>query len=133
MWTRIASTYPVWHDPAPLALYRIHTRSLSGRTVRTGENMRDLERVITIIQDYLPPSTAPRLMRRARENNALGALRRANRMLGAGERRAALAQLRESVRLSHSIRVIAHAGLLSLRLMTCMSKSRHGWPMWQRS
>jgi glycosyltransferase involved in cell wall biosynthesis len=125
MWTRIASRYPVWHDPAPLALYRIHTRSLSGRTVRTGENMRDLERVITIIQEYLPPETAPALICRARENNALGALRRANRMLGAGERRAAQAQLRESLRLSRSLRVMAHAGLLSLRLLTFVSKSRH--------
>jgi hypothetical protein len=95
--------------------------------------MRDLERVITIIQDYLPPATAPALVRRARENNALGALRRAQRMLGAGERGAAQAQLRESLRLSRSLRVMAHAGLLSVRLLTSLAKSRHGRLTVQRS
>ena len=46
MWTRIAGAYEVWHDPAPLALYRVHEGTISDRTLRSGANVADLRRAI---------------------------------------------------------------------------------------
>jgi len=41
MWKRIAARFPVWYEPEPLALYRIHTRSDTSRLMRTGANIAD--------------------------------------------------------------------------------------------
>jgi glycosyltransferase involved in cell wall biosynthesis len=119
MWVRIAAHCPVWYETEPLAVYRVHTRSLSGRTVRSGENGRDLRRAIEINRESLPPERAAELSRRAAEANAHACLRRAFRLANAGERRASLAQLRESVRFSRAPSVLATAaavlGVWSLR------------------
>lgn len=105
MWVRIAAHYPVWYEVEPLALYRIRSTSLSGRSVRTGENGRDLRRAIELNQAYLPDTRAREISQRARENFALACLRRAHRLLYAGERQAALAQLREAVKSRRSLKV----------------------------
>jgi len=109
MWVRIAAHHPVWYETEPLALYRVSTRSLGGRAVRSGENGRDLRRAIDIIRDDLPAERADALSRAAREANAHGCLRRAFRLANAGEMDASLAQLRESVRLSRAPSVLGTA------------------------
>jgi glycosyltransferase involved in cell wall biosynthesis len=106
MWVRIAARYPVWYEVEPLAVYRIRSSSLSGRTVRTGENGADLRRAIEINRASLPREQAAALSRQARENNALACIRRAHRMLNAGEMQAPVAQLREAVRFSRSVNVV---------------------------
>lgn len=110
MWVRIAAHYPVWHEPEPLALYRIHTSSLSGETVRSGANMRDLARVIKINRTHLPPDRADALTQQAKRNNALAALRRATRSLKSGDSATLRAQVREAVRMSRSPQVLAASG-----------------------
>jgi glycosyltransferase involved in cell wall biosynthesis len=107
MWTRIAAHYPVWHVVEPLALYRIQPDSLSGASLRTGENVRDLRRVIAINRAVLPPERAPELTRRALEVTATTALRRARRLLAAGDASGARAQVREALRSSRSPAVAA--------------------------
>ena len=49
MWTRIAAHYPVAYTPAPLAEYRFHIRSISGRSFLRAENVRDIRWVIAAI------------------------------------------------------------------------------------
>ena len=34
MWVRIAAHFPVWYEPEPLALYRIHDSSITARPVQ---------------------------------------------------------------------------------------------------
>jgi GT2 family glycosyltransferase len=109
MWVRIAAHYPVWYEPEPLAVYRLHTASLSGRTVRTGENGADLRRAIDLNRQWTPADHVERIARAAREANAHGCLRRAFRLANAGERTASLAQLRESLRFSRAPSVVASA------------------------
>jgi hypothetical protein len=116
MWVRIATRYPVWFEAEPLALYRVHQRSLSGRTVTTGDNMKDMARVIEIIAGYLPREQAANL-RKAHENNALGALRRAHRAIDAGNAPAGREQLVAALKTSRSPHVLPRAAFVSLRLL----------------
>lgn len=110
MWIRIAAHYPVWYEVEPLAMYRMHSASLTGRSARTGADTRDLRMTIEIVQSYLPaylPNTiAGELLNKAREDVALGALRDAHRMLDRQDRVAAIAQIREALKCSHSSRVV---------------------------
>jgi GT2 family glycosyltransferase len=112
MWVRIAAGYPVWYEPEPLALYRTHMGSLSAYALRTGENVRDLRRVIAINQDHLPYAKAASISRRANQSSALAAIRRAHRMLDAGDMGGPLAQAWEALRCSHSPNVLARIALL---------------------
>lgn len=115
MWVRIAAHYPVWHEVEPLALYRVHATSLSGRTLRTGENARDLRRVIEINRQYLPPAQMDNISRKARESFALACLRRAHRMMDAGVTQGPLVQMREALKTSHSVLVMGQALFLFAR------------------
>ena len=99
MWVRVAAHHPVAYLPEPLALYRVHAVSRTGRVLRTGENVRDLRRVIDINHGHLPPSRADALTRRALRETATTCLRRARRALGTGDTATARAQAREAVRL----------------------------------
>jgi glycosyltransferase involved in cell wall biosynthesis len=109
MWVRIAASYPVAYEPRPLALYRVHSLSRTGRMLRTGENVRDLRRVIDINREHLPPDQADEITRRALRETATTCLRRARRMLGAGDTEAMWAQVREAVRSDASPRVLGEA------------------------
>jgi hypothetical protein len=113
MWVRIAASYPVWFEVEPLAVYRLlRGGSLSGSTTRTGANAHDLRRAIEIIREYLPADRADALTRESRVNNAMACTRRARRLLVAGDREAALAQLREALRFTRTPRVLAAAAII---------------------
>jgi hypothetical protein len=119
MWVRIAAHYPVWYEPEPLALYRVGGASLTSGAMRSGDNVRDLVRVIDLIGPLLPAADAERLRREALETTARTALERARRALGASDA-VALAQVRAAWGVSRSPAVAAgtaHTGarwLLSL-------------------
>jgi hypothetical protein len=51
---RIATKYPVAYSPQLLALYRRHGNNISTRAFSTGQNIKDIQTVINIIQKYLP-------------------------------------------------------------------------------
>jgi glycosyltransferase involved in cell wall biosynthesis len=106
MWTRIAAAHEVWYEPEPLALYRVHGRSASDRSRRSGENVVDLRRAIDINTAALPPARADELTRRAREITAATAIRRAANMVQAGDTAAARAQVREALKTSRSPSVL---------------------------
>lgn len=65
MWARIAANYPVAHSPSVFASYRVHNNSITGTALTTGQNIKDLKKVIGIIQSYLPPDKRTRLKRKA--------------------------------------------------------------------
>lgn len=53
MWTRLASTGPVWYVDRPLAVYRVRATSDTSTLVRTGDNIRDRVRAIGAIGELL--------------------------------------------------------------------------------
>jgi glycosyltransferase involved in cell wall biosynthesis len=116
MWMRIAAHYPIWYEPEPLALYRMHTDSNTGRHVRSGEDISYTCRAIEIFKKYLPVEIAAHVSRKARETYARSALQMAERLCRNGDVEAARAQVRAAVFCSHSPRVLRWAALLSVQL-----------------
>ena len=106
MWVRIAACYPIWYEAEPLALYRMHLNSNTGRHMRTGEDIRYTREAIDIFKAYLPTAIAHDATRRAKETYALAALRAAEQMLAKQDKEAMAAQLREALRLSRSPKVV---------------------------
>ena len=55
MWARIGAHFPVAYSPKSLARYHyLNTASISRLSIQTGQNARDIAKVIDIIQHYLP-------------------------------------------------------------------------------
>jgi hypothetical protein len=118
MWTRIAASFQVAYEPEPLAVYRVHSKSSSDRSLSTGENIVDLRRAIEINRACLPPELADDITARALEITAVTAIRRAGRMVQAGHGAAARAQVKEALKTSRSPAVLerlAFLGALWLR------------------
>lgn len=86
MWVRIAAHYPVAYEPEPLAMYRVHTASLTGRASRDGQGRRDMLAVLELNRAHLPPDRADELSWRARRAWATALFRRARRHLAQGDR-----------------------------------------------
>jgi glycosyltransferase involved in cell wall biosynthesis len=107
MWVRIAARYPVWYEKEPLALYRMHANSNTGRHVRTAEDMRYTRAAIDLFQAHLPPARAADIVRTARQSYALAAIRTARSLFGTRDLEGARAQLAEALHLSRSPRVLA--------------------------
>lgn len=115
MWVRIASEYPIWYETEPLAVYRMHSDSNTGRHTRTGEDMRYTRMAIEIFKSYLPQGKAERLSKKARETYAFSALDTAYSMFLRRDLSAMFAQMREAVSLSRSWKVLARIARLLLR------------------
>lgn len=115
MWVRIAAHYPVWYEVEPLALYRMHADSSSGRHTRTGENLRDVRRAIEIIRSYLSVGVADSITERSREHWAVDAIvNRVPEILRRGDLHTATVQVREALRCNHSppvLRLLAPVAL----------------------
>ena len=106
MWVRIAAHYPIWYEVEPLAAYRMHENSNTGRHTSRAEELRYTRMAIDLFTPYLPADRATEVTRRARETYALTAVRRAGTLRDAGDRKAAKAHLREALKLSRSPRVL---------------------------
>jgi glycosyltransferase involved in cell wall biosynthesis len=106
MWVRVAAHYPVWYEVEPLAAYRMHVNSNTGRHTRSADDMRYTRMAIDLFTPYLPPDRASDIARRARATYALAAIRNACALLEAGDRSAVGAQLREALALSRAPRVM---------------------------
>lgn len=114
MWVRIAAHYPIWYEAQPLALYRTHTGSLTGRSKRTGANIRETRLAIKVFGDLLPPDRARSVRASAREAVGLWALATAGQMLRCNDPSAALVQVREGLRCSRSFRILARLSFLAI-------------------
>lgn len=106
MWVRIAAHYPVWYEVEPLAVYRMHLDSNTGRHIRTGEDMRYTREAINMFTAYLPDEIAYRISRQAKETYAFSALEMAYLLYAKGDIPAMFTQMREAIRFSSSFRVI---------------------------
>lgn len=106
MWVRIAARYPIWYEVEPLALYRMHFDSNTGRHIGTGEDISDTCQAIDIFTQYLPDDLAERVSRTAKETYALSALDMAYTMLARGDRRAVTAQIRAALGCRRSLKVV---------------------------
>jgi len=107
MWVRIAARHPIGYLPSPLASYRMHPDSNTGRNTHNAANMRYTRDAIEIFRAYLPAADARRIAGRARETYALSAVEFARERLRQRDLSGALAQAREALRFRFSPRVLA--------------------------
>jgi glycosyltransferase involved in cell wall biosynthesis len=105
MWVRIAARYEVWYEPQPLASYRMHEDSNSGRHRRLAQELEYSRQAIAIFRDYLPKQSRE-ATNRARNTYAGVALTTAEELLLQGDVEAADAHLRCALRLSRSPRIV---------------------------
>lgn len=110
MWVRIATRYPVWYEPAPLALYRVRREgSLTSRSSATGDIAVEMRRAAEIIETYLPAHLPPRAAARmtgfARAEFARWSTDAAVQLLAARRPTEAARRAREAWRTSPSLRV----------------------------
>ncbi len=121
MWKRIAIAVPVWYEPAPLAVYRLHDQSDTSSLMQTGANIADARHAIEIAQTYLPAAERDALTRGARRYHALYAIELAEEMIERGSWRSAAAQVREGLRCWPSLRMagaVAHLVVPAVRRLT---------------
>jgi len=71
MWVRIASKFPVAYTPQNLALYRVHNNNISTKYMSSGQNIRDIKKVINITQNYLPKEIRKEIKAQAKKNFAI--------------------------------------------------------------
>lgn len=112
MWARIAMHYPVWYESEPLALYRVHDSSNSGRYFRTGETLRDVKRLFEITETYVPNVRGKSLRRKGRELHARMGLITARHLLGQRDFAAAANHVRGSLALCLNLRLLAQLASL---------------------
>lgn len=99
MWVRIAAHYPFWYEVEPLAAYRMHDASNTGRHVADGGNFFYTRMAIEIFTAYLPEREAAALARAARHTYAKSALETARALLRKRSLAGAAAHVREALRL----------------------------------
>jgi len=121
MWKQIALRGRIFHDPTPLALFRVHDGSAGAQAARSGEVIADRRRSIRIASSYVPRQHARRLRRAALRNTGIYAIREAERCWPAGERAAARRLLYEAVRSSRAPAVLGR-GLVAVLRMTARSR-----------
>lgn len=115
MWVRIAANYPIWYEVEPLAAYRMHDASNTGRHVRSGEDARYTRKAIEIFKSYLPDHLADEISHQARETYALSTLGTAYSMFAQRDLSAALVLIREALKFSSSLRVIRRIARLFMQ------------------
>jgi hypothetical protein len=126
MWVRIATRYPVWYEIEPLAQYRMHFDSNTGRHIRTGEDISFTCLAIDIFKDYLPPALAARVVPSAKKTYALAALDMARATGTKRDFTAMRSQLRAALRCSRSRHVLWRAARLGL--WAAIAAVRHATP-----
>jgi GT2 family glycosyltransferase len=115
MWKRVALAAPVWYDPAPLAMYRVHDQSDTSALMRSGANIADARHAIQVANGYLPAAIRADLTQRAQVYHGLYAIELAGQMIERGSWAAARAQLREAFRCSRSPAIVRGAGALAFQ------------------
>ena len=108
MWVRIAAHFPIWYDPNPLAVYRMHRTSNTGRHRVTAADAAYNRIAIRIFSAYLPADRRREITRRARRTYASSAIATARELFRNGER-GGFAQIKEALRLDPSAGVLLRA------------------------
>jgi glycosyltransferase involved in cell wall biosynthesis len=107
MWVRIAARFPVYYEERPLACYRLHDDSNTGRNLRSGLSLDHTRLAIDLFADYFEPAERRAVKRAAFSRYAESAVETAWNFQSQGDNAAARAQLRVAWRLERSPRTAA--------------------------
>jgi glycosyltransferase involved in cell wall biosynthesis len=107
MWVRVAARFPVYYEERPLACYRLHDDSNTGRNLRDGLSLDHTRLAIELFAGYFEPGERRAVKRTAFSRYAASGLETAQRLQSQGDAAAARAQLRVVWRLEKSPRTAA--------------------------
>ena len=115
MWVRIAARYPIWHEPAVLASYRMHAASNTGRHLQSARDLAFTRMAIDMFAAYLPDATRPRVISEAKRTYALSCLDRAKVLGREGDIAGMRAHLKEAVLFDGSVGMVIRAAFIFVR------------------
>ncbi len=119
MWIRISARYPIVHSTKCLANYRIHGDNISSQYCLSGQNIRDIRKVIRTVQDYLPPEKRRRLKRGALRNYSMYFARASNTVYHVYKRPwAAIRQAFNALRMDVNGVTLHHAFKICVKVAT---------------
>jgi glycosyltransferase involved in cell wall biosynthesis len=130
MWVRIASRFPVYYEQRPLACYRMHASSNTGRNIRSGHDLDHTRLAIEMFTRYAAPGAGREIRRVAFRTYARSALVMARRLARDGDRAGMRAQLGVAWKLRKSPRVLAEIATIST---ASLAARRPGAPGSQRA
>ena len=107
MWVRIGAHFPVYYEGRPLACYRLHGKSNTGRNLRDGRSLDYTRLAIELFARYFEPAERRAVKRTAFSRYATSGLETARSLQSQGDAAAARAQLRVVWRLEKSPRTAA--------------------------
>ncbi|EYD75952.1 Glycosyl transferase, family 2 [Rubellimicrobium mesophilum DSM 19309] len=109
MWVRIAARFAIGHVHEPLAVYRMHAASNTGRNLRDAAEAAYAGKAIDLFAAHLPPSEAGDVVRAARRSAARHALDTGWSLARGGDRSAGRAQAAAALRLSRDPAILLRA------------------------
>jgi glycosyltransferase involved in cell wall biosynthesis len=124
MWVRIAARFPIWYEPRPLAVYRMHDASNTERHVSSAKDAAYNRMAIKIFSAYLPRHRVDYVTRQARRTYALSALETARRLRFGGNWRGFFAQAREAFLLAPTLKVLGRAAAIAFEAKSSRDQIR---------
>jgi Glycosyl transferase family 2 len=106
MWGRIAIHYPIWYETTPLAAYRVHYKSLSRSTIKSGFLAQQLYKATQMMQSHLAPTVPKQVFQISTQNCAFMALGAAEALIKEGAWKQAIERIQFALHISHSFPVI---------------------------
>lgn len=108
MWARIARDYPIAYTDEVLAEYRRHDNSISGNSFLTGQNVRDIQKVLNTINGYLPKERQQKASVAGRKNySRIAMLTTYSIWHNTKNKKAVYAQLKEIVKMYSDRKIFA--------------------------
>lgn len=108
MWIRIAASYPVAYSPNCLALYRGgqgNAASITSRSFLTGDNFVNVDKMIEMVQSYLPPQQREYVKRMAKKNYSMHIAKASHAMYNHSPK-IAFVQARGALKMHQNLRTI---------------------------
>ncbi len=119
MWIRIAAHYEIGYIPEVLAEYRKHDSSISGQSILTGQNIRDLKWVMQASKKYFSEEKWLSLHKKSRKIYADYAINTARKIWGRYQHKAGTKnQIKEAWGLSADARIFFQAAKLYFKMAT---------------
>ena len=105
MWVRLATKYPVYYIPEPLASVRIHSNSMSKSLFQSGALISESRKAIETFSSLLPEEKRSKLSKAAKEHIANVGISYANSFAGSGQTKVAITLAQEAVKTTLSPKV----------------------------
>jgi hypothetical protein len=124
MWKRIATSFDLWYEPTPLALWRQHSSQDTARLSRRAADLADIRKAIALSSSYLPQPESRAWIPAARRFYALWGLGQAQERFRHRLWSSAFSYLLEAVKTSSHPAVLLRILMVLLRGLVLQRRPR---------